>query len=147
MTNQTNQTTRPAALHAYYAYRDAPAALGWLRKVLGFETVFEVPDDKGGIAHSELRSGDAAIVVFSDHDGYDRPAIKGETTGHGGYLSVAAESDVDAVHAAALDVGATVVWTPELTEWGNYRCRILDPEGFEWTVGTHKPGEPVGDWS
>jgi hypothetical protein len=27
----------------------------------------------------------------------------------------------------------------------NYRCRVLDPEGFEWTFGTHWPGEPVAE--
>lgn len=32
---------------------------------------------------------------------------------------------------------------PELTDWGNYRCRVADIEGYEWTFGTHLPGEPV----
>jgi len=32
------------------------------------------------------------------------------------------------------------VWKPELTEWGNYRVRVADPEGYEWTFGTHRPG-------
>ncbi len=31
---------------------------------------------------------------------------------------------------------------PGLTEWGNYRIRVADPEGYEWTFGTHRPGLP-----
>lgn len=105
------------------------------------------PDDDGGVAHAELRLGNAVMVVFSDRDGYQRPPRKGDTMGFGTYLCLAEAADVDAVHARALDAGATGVWEPEITEWGNYRCRVLDPEGFEWTFGTHCPGQPQGDWS
>jgi uncharacterized glyoxalase superfamily protein PhnB len=35
-----------------------------------------------------------------------------------------------------------VVWEPAGTEWGNYRCRVLDIEGHEWTFGVYRPGEP-----
>lgn len=142
----TETPTRPTALHAYFGYRDAPAAIDWLGKAFGFEATMQFPDDDGGIAHSELRLGDAVIMVFSDRDGYERPPRKVDTTGHGTYLCVADEATVDAIHIRALDAGATGVWEPGNTEWGNYRCRVVDPEGFEWTFGTHRPGEPQ-DWS
>jgi uncharacterized glyoxalase superfamily protein PhnB len=143
----TQTSRRPADLHAYFGYADAPAAVAWLERAFGFETIMSFPDDDGGIAHAELRSGDAVIVVFSDRDGYERPPRKGDTAGFGAYLSVAEEADVDTAHIRALDAGATGIWEPSSTEWGNYRCRVLDPEGFEWTVGTHRPGEPQGDWA
>ncbi len=73
----TTTENRPAALHSYFAYRDAPAALRWLERAFGFETTLEFPDDNGGIMHSELRRGDAAIMVFSDDGNYDRPALRG----------------------------------------------------------------------
>ena len=68
-------------------------------------------------------------------------------TGFGNYLCLTEAADVDAVHARALAAGATGVWEPATTEWGSYRCRVLDPEGFEWSFGTHRPGEPRDDWS
>lgn len=139
-------TSQPTALHAYYGYRDAPAAIDWLATAFGFEPTMQFPDDHGGVAHAELRLGDAVIMVFSDHDGYERPPRKGDTGGFGSYLRVADEAAVDAVHARAAAAGATVVWAPQGTEWGNYRCRVLDPEGFEWSFGTHRPGEPQ-EWS
>jgi uncharacterized glyoxalase superfamily protein PhnB len=143
----TDTSRRPADLHAYFGYKDAPAAVAWLERALGFETTMSFPDDDGGIAHAELRRGDAVILVFSDRDGYERPPRKGDTSGFGAYLSVAEDAEVDAAHIRALDAGATGIWEPSSTEWGSYRCRVLDPEGFEWTVGTHRPGEPQEEWA
>ncbi|MET0235209.1 MAG: VOC family protein [Kibdelosporangium sp.] len=134
-------------LHAYFGYRDAPAAIDWLGKAFGFEPTMQFPDEQGGIAHSELRLGDAAIIVFSDRDGYERAPRKGMTCGLGTYLTVTSQSEVDTCHQQAVDNGGTSVWQPETTEWGNYRCRVLDLEGFEWTIGVHRPGEPQTEWS
>ena len=142
----TETTTRPADLHAYFGYRDAPAAIAWLERAFGFTATLSFPDEDGGIAHAELRRGDAAIIVFSDRDGYERPPRKGDTTGFGAYVSVADTADVDAGYARALAAGATGIWEPAETEWGNYRCRVADPEGFEWTFGTYRPGEPQDAW-
>ncbi|GLU47368.1 VOC family protein [Nocardiopsis ansamitocini] len=140
-------STRPASLHTYYSYRDAPAALRWLERAFGFTTTLEFPDGNGGIMHAELRREDVAIIVFSDDNDYDRPPVKGETVGHGAYISVSSGKEVDAVYATAVEAGAIVVWTPANTEWGSYRCRVLDLEGYEWTFGTHLPGQDQGDWS
>jgi uncharacterized glyoxalase superfamily protein PhnB len=138
----TPSTARPAALSTYFGYRDAPAAIEWLGRAFGFETTMRFPDEEGGVAHSELRLGDAAIVVFSDRDGYERPPRKGPTMGIGSYVTVADPAHVDAIYARAHAAGAVTVWEPAPTEWGSYRCRVLDPEGFEWTFGIHRPGEP-----
>lgn len=72
---------------------------------------------------------------------------KGDTVGVGTYLAVSSPAEVDAVYARALGAGAVGVWGPALTEWENYRCRMRDLEGREWTFGTHIPGEPAADWS
>lgn len=79
----TETTHHPAALHAYFGYRDAHAAIEWLGRAFGFETTMRFPDEDGGVAHAELRLGDAVIVVFSDRDGYQRPPRKGDTIGFG----------------------------------------------------------------
>lgn len=134
-------SARPVGLHLYLAYRDAPAALRWLETAFGFVTINEIPDDRGGIAHAELRRDDAVVVVFSDDGaGYERPARRGGTTGRGAYLSMPDEAAVDAVFATAVAAGATPVWEPAASDW-NHRCRVLDPEGHEWTFATLRPGE------
>lgn len=133
--------------HPYFSYTDAEAALDWLARAFGFETTMRWDDDTG-VAHAELRLGDAAIIVFSDAgQGYDRMLPKpDDAVGHGTYLAVADNAAVDAVWERALASGAVPVLKPESTEWGNYRCRVRDPECYEWSFGTHKPGEPAGDW-
>lgn len=131
-------------LHTYFSYHDADKALAWLGEAFGFETTMRHDTEAGVLAHAEARLGDAAIIVFSD-DGqhYDRMLPKAnEMVGHGAYLAVADNAAVDAVWQRAIDAGAVPVWRPEGTEWGNYRCRVRDPEGYEWTFGVHKPGEP-----
>jgi uncharacterized glyoxalase superfamily protein PhnB len=134
--------TDTATLHAYFGYRDAPAALRWLEKAFGFETSIEVPDDTGGIMHAEVRYGTAvSFTLFTDQVQYDRPVRKGDTVGHGMYLVLDAPQKVDAIYAKAIAAGAESVWEPELSKWGNYRCRVADPEGYEWTFGTHRPGQ------
>lgn len=137
---------RPAILHAYLSYQDAPGALRWLENAFGFETTMEYPDDRGGIMHAEMRWQGVCFTVFSDYDGYDRPTRRGETVGHGLYVSVGSASVVDQVYASAVAAGAAITWEPAMSEWGNYRCRVLDPGGYEWTFGTHRPGEPAGGW-
>ncbi|MGW7679207.1 VOC family protein [Kribbella sp. NPDC054772] len=137
--------TNTATLHAYFAYRDAVAALRWLEKAFGFETTMEVPDGNGGIMHAEMRYDGVAFTLFTDQEGYDRPARKGETVGHGMYVVLDTQEAIDAMHAKAIAAGAEPVWAPELSKWGNYRCRVADPEGYEWTFGTHRPGLPA-DW-
>ncbi|QFZ19989.1 VOC family protein [Saccharothrix syringae] len=130
-------------LHAYFGYRDAPAALRWLKEAFGFETTMNFPDEHGGVMHAELRLDDAVVIVFSDRDGYQRPPRRGDTGGFGVYLTLADEAAVDALYARAVAAGAVTVWEPAGTEWGNYRFRVLDPEGYEWSFGIHRPGEPV----
>jgi uncharacterized glyoxalase superfamily protein PhnB len=133
------------SLHTYFSYRDASEALSWLGAAFGFETTMRYDDDRGVLTHAEARLGDAAIIVFSD-DGqdYDRMRPKAnDMVGHGAYLAMADNAAVEAIWQQAIDAGAAPVWKPEETQWGNYRCRVRDLEGYEWTFGTHKPGEPA----
>lgn len=136
-------TTQPVALTAYLAYRDATTMVEWLGRAFGFETTLLAPDDDGGVAHAELRLGDATVIVFSDREGYDRPTRKGESVGGGMYLCLPDAEAIDAIRDRAVAEGAELTWQPGWTQWGNYPMRVLDPEGREWTFGVHRPGQPV----
>jgi len=132
-----------STLHAYFGYRDAVGALRWLERAFGFETTVEAPDEEGGLHHAEMRYGDGVtITLFSDRAGYDRLERKGETVGHGLYVALDGRDAVDAMYRSAVAAGAETVWEPAETEW-NYRFRVADPEGFEWSFGTYRPGVPV----
>jgi uncharacterized glyoxalase superfamily protein PhnB len=124
-------------LFCYYSYRNAPEAIEWLMRAFGFERVRQQDGAEGTIQHAELRLGDAVIMVASADADYLLPPVRGRSTGHGAYLLV---EDVDALYERAIARGATAVIGPEMTTWGTKRCRVLDPEGYEWSFGTYEPG-------
>ncbi len=128
------------SLHGYLSYRDAPRALTWMAQI-GFEIVARQDDEHGGVAHAEVRYGDAVLMLASADTDYDAPALKGQSVGGGLYLCLPTASDVDGWHDRAVEAGAQTVFPPEQTEWGTRRARVLDPEGHEWSVGTYRPGE------
>ncbi len=125
-----------ARLYAYLSYPDAPAALEWFQ-ALGFSVVRRQDHPDGGVVHAEVRLGEAVVMVASSDAPYQPPSLKGRSTGQGLYLLV---EDVDALHRAAIDAGATSVIDPEDTEWGSRRSRFLDPQGLEWSAGPYEPG-------
>ncbi|WP_405062583.1 VOC family protein [Kribbella sp. NBC_01505] len=133
-----------STLHTYLGYRDAAGALRWLERAFGFETTAEHSDGQGGIGHAEMRYGDVAFMVFSDKLGYDRPVRKEDTVGQGMYVAMDSRETVDALYQRASEAGAETVWKPEANEW-NYRFRVADPEGYEWTFGIYRPGVAV-EW-
>jgi hypothetical protein len=54
-------------LQAYLGYRDAPAAIEWLGRAFGFTATMTIPDGHGGVAHAELRLGDAVVADGGVH--------------------------------------------------------------------------------
>ncbi|MDZ7670112.1 MAG: VOC family protein [Gammaproteobacteria bacterium] len=114
-------------------YRDPKAALQWLEQAFGFEVVLLIEDDAGNLAHSQMRFGDAAVMVGSEwSDDHRSPAsLDGRNTQS---VRIHTDQDVDAhcEHAAA--PGAEIIAEPETQFYGarTYRCR--DPEGHIWTV-------------
>jgi uncharacterized glyoxalase superfamily protein PhnB len=125
-------------LFAYLSYKDLEAAIDWLT-ALGFETTTR-QEDHGVVVHTELRLGEAAVMLAPADQPYETPKLIERSTGAGLYLLV---EDVDATHEAAVTAGGSSVFGPERTEWGTERARVLDPEGYEWSFGTYEPG---GTW-
>ena len=129
-------------LFVFLCYRDPRAAIQQLIDGLGFEPVVAYPDDSGGIRHAELKLGEAVVLIQTDRDGYDKPVVKGTSTGFGPMITMPSNAAVDALHARAVAVGMTSLIAPETTAWGNHRCELLDREGFQWSFGTYVPGRP-----
>ncbi|WP_290060117.1 VOC family protein [Amycolatopsis solani] len=128
-----------SALHAYLSYENAPAALDWLVET-GFEVVTRQDGDDGSVRHAEVRLGGIVLMLATADASYDRPRLIGQSTGDGLYLWADTPERVDAWFALGVAAGATAVITPEDTEWGTRRARLLDPGGKEWSIGTHRPG-------
>ena len=138
--SSANADTSPSTIMPALRYRDAPAAIDWLCKVLGFarHAVYANPD--GTIAHAELTLGGGMIMLGSGKDdeygrGFKSPGELGAET-RSVYIVVPA---VEEVYARAQTAGAVVVRPLTNTDYGSREFSVKDPEGHSWSVGTYDP--------
>jgi uncharacterized glyoxalase superfamily protein PhnB len=123
---------RPALTSALF-YVDPRAALAWLQKAFGFEVAMLIEDPQGNVVHSEMRYGDASVMVGSEwSEDHKSPASVGGKNTQSVHIQIS--SDVEAHCARARAAGAVVVQEPATQFYGDrtYRCR--DPEGHIWTI-------------
>lgn len=136
MENTSKSTIIPAL-----RYKDAPAAIDWLCKVLGCtrHQVFTNPD--GTIAHAELVLNGGMLMLGSTKDdeygrGFKSPSELGGIETRATYVVV---NDADAVYVRAQSAGAAIVRPIEDTHYGSREFILKDPEGHSWSVGTYDP--------
>ncbi|MBA3300433.1 MAG: VOC family protein [Thermoleophilaceae bacterium] len=114
------------------SYRDAGAAMRFLKDAFGFEEHAVHRGDNGKIAHAELRFGDG-MIMFGD-------AGEGEADVRTGvaatYVTV---DDPDAHHERAKAGGAEIVMELRDTDYGSRDYAATDPEGNRWFFGTYDP--------
>jgi PhnB protein len=116
----------------------AAQSIDWYKKALGAEEVSRAVGPDGKIMHAELRIGDSRIMVNDAMMGGKGPNALG---GSPSSLWVYVE-DCDALFDRAVATGAQVAAGPmgamQDQFWGD-RCGTLkDPEGYTWTIATHK---------
>jgi uncharacterized glyoxalase superfamily protein PhnB len=125
-----------------FRYKDAPAAIDWLERALGFtrQAVYDGPD--GTVAHAQLVFGNAMIMLGSQsNEGplkhlYATPAeIDGRVTSPT-YLVAA---DFDPIYAKAKAAGAEFVQELKTMDYGGRAFTVRDPEGYLWSVGEYDP--------
>ena len=136
-----------AAVVPCLRYRDAHKAIGWLCDVFGFERHLIVDGENGTVAHAELALDGSMIMLGSVRGGSAYGAMLVQPDEIGGrqtqtiYLVVA---DADAVHARALNAGATIVIPLVDEDYGGRGFTCRDPEGHVWSVGTYDPWQAGG---
>ena len=113
-------------------YRDAPAAIAFLKAAFDFREVVVYPNPDGTIAHAELSYGPSMLMLGSDkRDQY------GERAGQG-WMYVAVD-DADAHYARARGAGAEIVTELHDTDYGSRDYTARDLEGNVWSFGTYRP--------
>ena len=101
---------RPSLVSAV-VYRDPKAALKFLEAAFGFELFMLIEDDQGNVAHSEMRFGDAAIMIgFEWSDEYKSPASLGGKVTQSVHIQVA--GDIDAHCERARAAGMEILMAP-----------------------------------
>jgi uncharacterized glyoxalase superfamily protein PhnB len=116
--------------------------IDWLCNALEFKRHLVVEDGAGGIAHAQLKRGDAMIMLGSARDD-EFGALQSTARALGGvsqtaYLIV---NDVDAVCKQARGAGAEITVEPRDEDYGGRGFSCRDPEGQLWNFGTYDPWE------
>jgi len=124
-----------------HRYRNAPAAIDWLCKVLGFERHVVYEGENGTIAHAELSLGGGMIMLGSSKDdehgrGFKSPDELGGVETCALYIVV---PDADAAYARAVAAGAVVIRPLQDMPYGSREFAVKDPEGHSWSAGTYDP--------
>ena len=120
------------------SYRDAPAAIAWLREAFGFTENMIVPGPDGTIAHAQLSFGSGIIMVGSERDDELKIRIPCDLGGVTQSIYIVVE-DADAHYARAVEAGAEIVRELEDTPYGSRDYSARDLEGHLWNFGTYRP--------
>jgi uncharacterized glyoxalase superfamily protein PhnB len=122
-----------AHLMTAVCYQDPKAAIHWLEQAFGFEVSMLIEDGQGALAHSEMRFGNAVVMVGNEwtEDHKSPRSIGGKNTQT---VHIQITTDIDAHCERARAAGAEILVEPATQFYGDrtYRCR--DPEGHIWTV-------------
>ena len=128
-----------AAMASAVCYRDAKAALRWLEDAFGFEPFMVILDKEGNLMHSEMRYGDAVIMVGNEwSDDHKSPASIGGKNTQTVHINL--KDGIDAHCERARKAGAQILAEPDDQFYGDRTYSARDPEGHIWTFGqTVKP--------
>ena len=122
-----------APLMSAVCYRDPKTALKFLEAAFGFELTMLIEDEQGALVHSEMRFGNAAIMIghewSEDHKSPSSLGGKNTQTVH-----IQIDSDVDAHCARARAAGFEILMEPATQFYGDRTYRARDVEGHIWTV-------------
>ncbi|HXV56494.1 MAG TPA: VOC family protein [Gaiellaceae bacterium] len=116
-------------------YRDAAAALEWLREAFGFAQLFATPGPGGTIAHAEMRVGAGGIMLTSAPAG-PADAEDWRLAAQSVYVVL---DEVDEHCDRARAAGAAITRAPQETSYGSREYSARDLEGRHWHFGTYRP--------
>ena len=120
-------------------YSDAPAAMEWLGRAIGFEKQVEFPGPDGTIAHAELRRGSGVIGISSA-----TPSVESNpwsSVRQGVYVTV---DDVNAHHQQAVTAGARIAIQPYDTPYGSREYLGVGPRRAPVGIRDLPHGLPEG---
>ncbi len=128
-------------------YKDAPAAIDWLCRALGFTPHLVVPDEDGGIAHAQLVLGNGMIMLgsYRDEGEYDRLVRLPQDAGGSTQAAYIVIEEIEDHYQNAVEAGARIVYELAEQDYGGKLYSALDPEGHLWNFGSYDPwAEYVG---
>lgn len=124
-------------------YKDAPAAIEWLCKVLGFEKHLVVPMPDGKIAHAQLTNGAGMIMLSSENDTpYSKHMISPldiDNKNTQSLLLYVPDNEIAEHYQNALAHKVVMLVELRSEEYGGQYYSLKDIEGHLWSVGSYDP--------
>jgi uncharacterized glyoxalase superfamily protein PhnB len=119
-------------------YKDASAAIDWLKDAFGFQEAAVYRGDDGIVRHAQLKLG-TGMVMLGQYDGGSwlggRP-MEPLASSVSIYVVV---GDPDAHYARAKKAGAAIVRDITDEDYGSREYSARDLEGNLWSFGTYDP--------
>ena len=124
------------AVSAMLAVSDVKAAVAFYQKAFGFAKrgVMNGPDGKP--IHAELTLRGTTLMLGPENPARGMRSAK--TVGASPASLYLYVENVDKTVAKAVGLGATVQGQVMDMFWGDRCGMVVDPDGYGWTVGTHK---------
>jgi uncharacterized glyoxalase superfamily protein PhnB len=127
-------TASTVGLWVTLTYRDADAALAWLKAVGFEENTVHRGEDPSVVEHAELLwRGGGGVMLGTYRPRPQWPAEPGDGSAY------AVTDDVDDTYEAALAAGGRSVQEPRDQDYGGRTATVADPEGNVWTFGSYRP--------
>lgn len=127
------------SLTPFLCVADGNAAIDFYTAAFGARVVMRMDTPAGGVAHAELDFGNGRLQLGEAAEEYGLVAPSRDDQGgsdratHSVCLYL---SDVDAVTARAVELGATLREPPSTFVTGDRFASILDPFGHRWAIMT-----------
>ncbi|MBI1841539.1 MAG: VOC family protein [Verrucomicrobia bacterium] len=126
----------------YLIVRGAAKALEFYKELFGATELLRMPDPSGAaIRHAELKIRDAVLMLADEMPacGFLSPQSVNGPPPSSLLLYL---SDVDAVFAKAVSLGAKPLQPPTDQFYGDRMARFADPFGHIWSIATHVEDVP-----
>ena len=129
-------TSKQNAIREVFAYlrvSNTAEAMRFYAQAFGAVEKFRLTEPSGRIGHAEMQLGPAVLMLSDPYPEYGLHApVGGHDIGCSVHLHV---DDADAMCAAAVALGATVLMPPTDQFYGERGCRLRDPFGHTWLIG------------
>jgi lactoylglutathione lyase len=129
------ETLHGIGLFASLTVKDIHKSLAWYTDTVGF-TVDQKMEREGQLRGVAMKAGAVRILINQDDGakGWDR--VKGE----GFSLQITTEQNLDELASRIKARGGVLVTEPADMPWGARVFRLLDPDGYKWTISSPRAG-------
>ena len=113
----------------------AADAIEFYKKAFNAAETARLPGPQGKIMHAMIRIGDSPLMLvdeFPEWQSLGPKSLKGSPVTIHLYVE-----DVDAFVQRAVAAGAKITMPLDDMFWGDRYCKLEDPFGHHWSVGTH----------